>query len=93
MRLVTLERTEIMEWKCTPDLYNTYENIDQVNPKLLAIIEKWGFCFDEDFFFWRPERNGKKANIIKRRPLYWYPQKSTPAEKSKRKVKGRQLKL
>lgn len=82
-----------MEWKCTPDLYNTYENLSCVDAKMLLLIEKYGFFFDDEFFYWRPERNGKKADIIKRRPLYWYPVKSTPAEKSKRYVRGHQQKL
>lgn len=78
-----LEREGLtMEWKCTPDLYNTYENIDQADPKLVAIIQRHGFSFDEQYFYWQPrQKNGTMANIIKRRPLYWYPQKSTPTEK------------
>ena len=51
------------------------------DPKMVTIIERWGFYFDDDFYYWIPK---SKRNIVKRFPIWLYPQRVVSAEKHKR---------
>lgn len=83
-----------MEWKNTPDLYTDYIQLEEAPQKMLQLLTKYPFFFDEEFFYWQvKDRKGNLRPIIKRRPLYWYPQKSTPAEKHRKMIWGKQLTL
>lgn len=57
----------------------TYE----IDPKMLRILEKYPFVFDDEFWYWHPKtrRGAELKTIVKRAPLWTYPQKSVPAEK------------
>lgn len=73
------------EWLNNPGPYTQYTH--DPGPKLVQIIERFGFCFDDKYWYWIPKikRKGKKnSGIVKRAPLWTYPCKSVPAEKSKR---------
>jgi hypothetical protein len=58
------------EWLNTPDLHVQYTY--EIGAAELILIEKYGLFFDDDYFYWQPR---KKKDIIKRAPLYLYPQK------------------
>ncbi len=77
-----------LEWKNSPDLYNDYEFLENCPWAMQRILAAYGWFFDDNYFYWIPKhRTGQLSNIVKRRPLYWYPQKSTPSEKPKGKHK------
>lgn len=85
----------MMEWKNSPDLFNDYVHIDECPWGMKQILLQYGWFFDDDYFYWLPRcrKNTKYVDVVKRRPLYWYPQKKTPSEKVKRYIKGRQVRL
>lgn len=75
------------DWlNCKGNVYVQYSTADLVDPKLVYLIDVYGFAFDDSFWYWRvkPRAQGgnrKGINIIKRSPQWTYPQKSIPAEK------------
>jgi len=74
------------EWlNCKGNLYVTYCSADQVDPRLLGLIDNHGFAFDDSFWYWRPRarRSHKPLPIIKRSPIWTYPKKSVDAEHPK----------
>jgi hypothetical protein len=74
------------EWLNSPGPYVQYTY--DVDPRLVAIIRRHGFAFDDRFWYWIPKtKRGKELPMlmIKRAPLWIYPHKSLPAEKSNRK--------
>lgn len=66
------------EWLNTRDLYVQYAYEDQ--PKRDQLIKEFGFCFDDQYFYWNPK---KRPDIVKRAPIWLYPKKSIPMEKPK----------
>jgi hypothetical protein len=78
-----------MEWKNSPDLFNDYVFLEECPRAMAKILLKFGWFFDDIFFYWLV----KGGKIVKRRPLYWYPQKSTPTEKARKYIRGKQTKL
>jgi hypothetical protein len=70
-----------MEWKNTIDLFNDYVRLEECPSAMAAILLRYGWFFDDLYFYWLV----KDRNIVKRRPLYWYPQKATPQEKPKKR--------
>jgi hypothetical protein len=68
----------MMEWKNSPDLYNDYVHLEECPWAMAQLLKTYGWFFDDSFFYWQV----KDRDIVKRRPLYWYPQKSTPSEKA-----------
>lgn len=81
------------EWLNSPGPYVQYTHIP--DPRLVKLIKKYGFVFDDEFWYWIPKvtRNGKKLyNLVKRAPLWTYPCKSVPAEKSRRRAAQNNLK-
>ncbi len=82
------------EWLNNPGPYTQYTH----NPdlRLAQLIDRYGFVFDDKFWYWKPKvtrkSRGKTHNIVKRAPLWTYPCKSVPAEKSQRHVLGLHLK-
>jgi hypothetical protein len=66
-----------LEWKNTPDLYNDYVFFEECNRAMQLLLLEHGWMFDDEYFYWLVAG----CRIVKRRPLYWYPQKSTPSEK------------
>ena len=73
------------EWLNTPSPYAQYTY--DADPRLKQIILMYGFAFDDSFWYWIPRaRRGElRTDIVKRSPLWTYPNKSVPAEKSSRK--------
>lgn len=53
--------------------------------KELRLLEMYPFFFDDEYWYWHPKtrRGAVMRTIIKRAPLWTYPQKSVPAEKHK----------
>jgi hypothetical protein len=72
-----------IEWKNTPDLYNDYCYLEECSKAMALILKAYQWFFDDNFFYWlvKPRKTSRNVQIVKRRPLYWYPQKSTPSEK------------
>jgi hypothetical protein len=83
------------EWLNTPDIYNQY--CFEADPRLVSIIQRWGFAFDEKYWYWIPTtRKGKPTQIVKRAPLWTYPRKAHDNEKhahGRKFTRGRQTKL
>ena len=81
-----------MEWLNSPGPYVQYTY--DPDPKLVLIIRRHGFCFDEAHWFWIPKtkRGGVEQLMlmVKRAPLWTYPTKSVPAEKAQRKKAAQQ---
>ena len=80
------------EWLNSPGPYVQYTY--DPDPKLVLIIRRHGFAFDEAHWFWIPKtKRGVEQSVlmVKRAPLWTYPAKSVPAEKAQRK-KARELK-
>jgi hypothetical protein len=78
------------EWLNNPGPYTQYTH--NPDPRLIKLIETYGFAFNDEFWYWIPKatRNGKKnQNLVKRAPLWTYPCKSVPAEKSRRHIAER----
>ncbi len=79
------------EWLNSPGPYVQYTY--DVDPKLAALILRYGFAFDDKFWYFIPKvKRGGALNsmpIVKRAPLWTYPCKSMPAEKAKRKKAAR----
>lgn len=79
-----------LEWKNTPDLFNDYVYLHECPWAMRQILLRHGWFFDDDYFYWvvkhRKSCYHRHGQIIKRRPLYWYPQKSTPSQKVKSDV-------
>lgn len=72
------------EWLNSPGPYVQYTY--NADPKLVAIIRRHGFAFDERFWYWVPKTKlGQEQTMVKRAPLWTYPTKSVPAEKAQRK--------
>ena len=74
------------EWLNNPGPYVSYTY--DADPRLVAIIQRHGFAFDDRFWFWIPHsrRGGElRSDLVKRSPLWTYPCKSVPAEKSARR--------
>lgn len=77
---------DFSEWLNARDLYVQYTHTFPLAG--LKLIEKYGFLFDDSYFYWIPACKGKKPvyfGIIKRAPLFMYPHKWTPAEKHRGK--------
>jgi hypothetical protein len=85
----------MMEWKNTPDLFNDYVHLEECPWAMKQILLQNKWFFDDDYFYWLPlpRKGTKHLDLVKRRPLYWYPQKNTPAEKVKRYIPGKQIEL
>lgn len=84
------------EWLNRPGPYGQYTH--NPDPRLIEIIRRHGFAFDDEFWYWIPKfRNGKlNDKMMKRAPLWTYPCKSVPAEKSRRHMAqnhGKQKKI
>ena len=78
------------EWLNSPGPYVQYTY--DPDPRLVAIIRRYGFAFDDSYWFWIPRtRRGGELPllIVKRAPLWTYPNKSVPAEKAQRKKAAR----
>lgn len=74
------------EWLNSPGPYVQYTY--DADPKLIAIIRRHGFAFDEKHWYWIPKtKRGAELPmlLVKRAPLWTYPTKSVPAEKAQRK--------
>ena len=74
------------EWLNNPGPYVQYTY--EADSRLIQIIRRHGFAFDGKFWYWIPKtkRGGEQATlIVKRAPLWTYPNKSVPAEKAQRK--------
>jgi hypothetical protein len=70
----------------------TYE----IDPKALKLLELYPFFFDDEYWYWHPKTRKGVLNrtILKRAPLWTYPNKSCPAESPKVRLKDpHQLKL
>jgi len=81
---------KMIEWKNTPDLYNDYCYMEECPLSMQKLLLTYGWFFDDVYFYWlvRPRKTTHNINVVKRRPLYWFPQKSTPSEKVKHKKRG-----
>lgn len=79
----------MVDWlNCIGNLYVTYTNTP--DPIMVQLIEKYGFIFDDDYWYWIPKQrkgNGKRLGIVKRAPIWTYPVKSVPSEKAHYRVK------
>lgn len=55
----------------------------QIPPKALRLLEFYPFFFDDEHWYWHPKTRKGAINrtIMKRAPLWTYPNKSCPAEK------------
>jgi hypothetical protein len=77
------------EWLNSPGPYVQYTY--NADPRLVRLIQAFGFAFDDKFWYWCPLCRGKNSrrvlntSIVKRAPLWTYPTKSVPAEKAQRK--------
>ncbi len=81
----------MVEWLNTPGPYVQYTY--DVDPKLSSIIQSNGFAFDDTYWYWHPRRRNRKTPIldmIKRAPLWTYPCRSVPAEKSRKRKADRE---
>ena len=74
--------------------YNAYvrytHEITEIEKRL---VERYGWFFDDTFFYWQPKQN---QNILKRAPLWMYPQKGlggSKVEKHKYRFHEKQTKL
>jgi len=76
-----------IEWKNTPDLYNDYCYLEECRPLMQKLLLRYTWFFDNEYFYWlvKHRKGHRSGQIVKRRPLYWYPQKSTPQEKAIKK--------
>jgi len=77
------------EWLNSPGPYVQYTY--EADPRLVAIIRRHGFAFDDRFWYWIPKtKRGRELPLlmVKRAPLWAYPCKSVPAEKAQRKKAG-----
>ena len=78
-----------IEWKNTRDLHNSYCYIEECPHAMKQLLLQYKWFFDDDYFYWlvpfKKWVGGKPlySNVVKRRPLYFYPQKRTPTEKVK----------
>jgi len=74
----------IAEWLNCPGPYAQYSYLEQHDWRVARLLELYPFFFDDVYWYWKPK--GKSAGaIIKRAPLWSYPNKSVPAEKAARK--------
>jgi hypothetical protein len=75
-----------IEWKNTPDLYNDYCYLEECPLVMQILLKAYNWIFDDNFFYWlvKHRKTSRNIQIVKRRPLYWWPQKCTPSEKVKR---------
>jgi hypothetical protein len=74
------------EWLNSPGPYVQYTY--DADPRLVAIIRRHGFAFDDRFWYWIPKTKLGKEQVllmVKRAPLWTYPTKSVPAEKAQHK--------
>ena len=75
------------EWLNSPGPYVQYTY--DPDPKLVAIIRRYGFAFDNEHWYWIPKAKRGGAELpmlmVKRAPLWTYPTKSVPAEKAQHK--------
>ena len=60
------------------------------DPEMVKIIERWGFYFDDDYYYWSPPN---RKDVVKRFPIWAYPYRVINAEKHKRPEKQKQLNL
>lgn len=71
------------EWLNSPGPYVQYTY--NADPRLVRLIQAFGFAFDDKFWYWCPLCRGKNSrrvlntSIVKRAPLWTYPTKSVPA--------------
>ncbi len=75
-----------MEWLNSPGPYVQYTY--DPDPRLVALIRRHGFAFDDVFWYWIPrnKRGGELTVLmVKRAPLWTYPTKSVPAEKAQQR--------
>ena len=75
---------KMTEWLNFHGPYGQYAR-DGVDPKMLSIIRRWGFYFDDEWYYW--EANGK----VKRFPIWAYPQRVVNAERHKRPESQKKL--
>jgi hypothetical protein len=79
----------MLDWlNCQGNAYVQYCFAEQLPEKLVTLIDRYDFAFDDTFWYWRvkPRSRANKrimTNIIKRSPSWTYPQKSIPTEKRK----------
>jgi hypothetical protein len=76
----------VSEWLNSPGPYVQYT----YNPdlRLVALIRRFGFAFDDCYWFWIPKNRGGAelpTLMVKRAPLWTYPCKSIPAEKAQKR--------
>jgi len=76
-----------MEWLNTPNPYIQYTHNPDI--RLIKIIEVYGFCFDDIYWYWMPKyrRSHIIVGIVKKAPLWTYPSKCINAEKANPKNK------
>lgn len=71
--------------------HNPYTQYTHEPPnKLKTIVEKYGFAFDDNYWYWIPKYRKSKTvvpNMLKRNPLWTYPCKSIARENGKPKKK------
>lgn len=76
-----------MEWLNVPNPYIQYTH--NPHPKLVKIILKHGFSFDDKYWYWMPKyrKSSLLVGIVKRSPLWTYPSKCIRAEKADKRNK------